>query len=81
MGDNRPESLDSRHCFGNCDIYGPDIRFIPRSSISGRVAYSLGHFDMFERILAAPPVLGTMKQVIPWRGKNILNSHDYPELQ
>lgn len=79
MGDNRPQSLDARQCFGECAL-GDDIRFIPQSSISGRVAYSLGHFDMFERILAAPPVLGTMKQVIPWRGKNILNMHTYSEL-
>jgi hypothetical protein len=80
MGDNRPYSLDSRQCFGECDL-GEYIRFIPESSISGRVGYSLGHFDMFQRILSVPPVLGTMKQVIPWRGKNILNSHTYPELQ
>ncbi len=80
MGDNRPYSLDSRQCFGECAL-GDDIRFIPQASISGRVGYALGHFDMFERILAAPPVLGTMKQVIPWRGKNILNMHTYSELQ
>ncbi len=79
MGDNRPYSLDSRQCFGECAL-GDNIRFIPQSSISGRVGYSLGHFDMFERILPTP-IIGTMKQVIPWRGKNILNNHSYPELQ
>lgn len=79
MGDNRPYSLDSRQCFGECAL-GDDIRFIPQSSISGRVAYSLGHFDMFSRILPTP-VLGTMKQIIPWRGKNILNTHTYSELK
>ena len=79
MGDNRPASLDSRHCFENCDEYGSDIRYIPASSISWRVGYALGHFDMFERILPTP-ILGTMKQVIPWRGRNILNMHTYPEL-
>lgn len=68
MGDNRPQSLDARHCFGEreCDPQDP-LHFIPRTSISGRVGYSLGHFDMFERIVSMPPVLGTMKQVIPWR--------------
>lgn len=80
MGDNRQESLDSRQCFWKCDLW-EEIRFIPESSISWRVAYSLGHFDMFEQILAVPPVLGTMRQVIPWRGKNILNNHTYTELE
>ncbi len=79
MWDNRPQSLDSRQCFGECAL-SDDIRFVPQSSISGRVAYSLGHFDMFERILPVP-ALGTLRQVIPWRGTNILNSHIYPELQ
>ena len=79
MGDNRSASLDARHCFEDCDAYGSDVRYIPALSITGRVGYALGHFDMFEKILWTP-VLGTMKQVIPWRGKNILNMHTYPEL-
>ena len=52
---------------------------MPLSRIQGRVAYSLGHFDLFTQLIPYP-VVGTLKQVIPFRGRDILNSHVYPEL-
>jgi hypothetical protein len=82
MGDNRPQSLDARKCFSNSGCIG-DYRlaqFVPMSQIQGRVAYSLGHFDVLKQILPYP-VIGTMKQVIPFRGIAIQNTHEYSELR
>lgn len=81
MGDNRPQSLDARKCFSNSGCNGEYslAQYVPLSRIQGRVAYSLGHFDFFSRLLPYPQ-LGTMKQVIPYRGLEIQNTHSYPEL-
>lgn len=81
MGDNRPQSLDARKCFSNSGCNGEYTlaQYVPLSRIQWKVAYSLGHFDAFSRILPYP-ILGTMTQVIPYRGMKIRNTHDYPEL-
>lgn len=81
MGDNRPQSLDARKCFSNSGCNGEYTmaQYVPLSRIQGRVAYSLGHFDLFTQLIPYP-VLGTLKQVIPFRGRDILNSHVYSEL-
>lgn len=81
MGDNRPQSLDARKCFSNSGCNGEYTlaQYVPLSRIQWRVAYSLGHFDMFSQILPFPK-LGTFDQVIPYRGMNIQNTHTYPEL-
>jgi hypothetical protein len=82
MGDNRPQSLDARKCFSNSGCIG-DYRmaqFVSIAQIQGRVAYSLGHFDFMKQILPYP-VFGTLKQVIPFRGKAIQNTHTYTELK
>lgn len=81
MGDNRPQSLDARKCFSNSGCNGEYTwaQYVPLSRIQGRVAYSLGHFDLFTQLIPYP-VVGTLKQVIPFRGRDILNSHVYPEL-
>lgn len=81
MGDNRPQSLDARKCFSNswCNGEYTLAQYVPLSRIQGRVAYSLGHFDVFTQLIPYP-VFGTLKQVIPFRGRDILNSHSYPEL-
>ena len=94
MGDNRPMSLDARKCFSNSGCIGDFRRaqFVPMSQIQGRVAYSLGHFDAFSRLFInvqigpfniplPSPKLGTLKQVIPFRGLAIQNTHTYTELQ
>ena len=82
MGDNRPQSLDARKCFSNSGCIG-DYRlaqFVPLSQIQGRVAYSLGHFDLLSQILPYPKI-GTLKEVIPYRGLAIQNTHTYTELR
>ena len=81
LGDNRPQSLDARKCFSNqgCNGEYSFAQFVPLSRIQWRVAYSLGHFDLFSQILPYP-VLWTLKQAIPYRGLAIQNAHTYPEL-
>jgi signal peptidase I len=81
MGDNRPQSLDARKCFSNSGCNGEYTlaQYVPISRIQGRVAYSLGHFDIFSQILPYPKI-GTLKSVIPYRGLSIQNTHQYPEL-
>lgn len=81
MGDNRPQSLDARKCFSNSGCTGEYTlaQYVPLAHIQGRVSYSLGHFDLFSQLLPYP-LFGTLKEVIPYRGLNILNSHSYPEL-
>jgi|GEM_PF-1332396 len=68
MGDNRPESLDARKCFSNSGCNGDYslAQYVSVSHLQGRVAYSLGHFDLFSQFLPYPK-LGTLKQVIPFR--------------
>lgn len=80
MGDNRPQSLDARKCFSNSGCNGEYTlaQYVPISHIQGRVAYSLGHFDLFTQLIPYP-VFGTLKQIIPFRGRDILNSHTYSE--
>ena len=82
MGDNRPQSLDARKCFSNSGCIGDyrTAQFVPMSQIQWRVAYSLGHFDLMKQILPYP-IIGTLKQVIPFRGKDIQNTHTYSELK
>lgn len=82
MGDNRPQSLDARKCFSNSGCIGDyrEAQFVPLAQIQGRVAYSLGHFDIFEQLLPYPK-LGTLHQVIPYRGLDIKNTHTYTELK
>lgn len=81
MGDNRPQSLDSRKCFSNSGCMGVyrDAQFVRIANIQWRVAFSLGHFDVFSQILPYPK-LGTLKSIVPFRGLNILNKHTYNEL-
>jgi hypothetical protein len=81
MGDNRPQSLDARKCFSNSGCNGEYTlaQYVPLSRIQWRVAYSLGHFDLFSQFLPYP-TLWTLKEVIPYRGLSIHNSHNYPEL-
>jgi signal peptidase I len=87
MGDNRPQSLDARKCFhssGCTDVYR-EAQFVPLSAISGRVALSLGHFDLFEQFFMPNsyipyPKIGTLKQVVDFRWNNIQNTHTYTEL-
>jgi len=81
MWDNRPQSLDARKCFSNSGCNGEYTlaQYVPLSRIQWRVAYSLGHFDLFSQFFPYP-ILGTLKEVIPYRGLGILNSHKYPEL-
>jgi len=81
MGDNRPQSLDARKCFSNSGCNGEYTlaQYVPLSHIQGRVAYSLGHFDLFSQLIPYP-ILGNLKQIIPFRGRAILNSHTYSEL-
>ncbi len=81
MGDNRPQSLDSRKCFSNNGCVAPfhEAQYVALSRIQWRVAYSLGHFDFLSQILPFPK-LGTLKQIVPFRGLDIHNSHIYQEL-
>lgn len=81
MGDNRPQSLDARKCFSNSGCNGEYslAQYVPISRIQGRVAYSLGHFDVFSQILPYPKI-GTLKSIIPYRGLGIKNTHQYSEL-
>lgn len=80
MWDNRPQSLDARKCFSNswCNGEYTLAQFVPISRIQWRVAYSLWHFDIFSQILPYPKI-GTFKSVVPFRGLEILNTHEYPE--
>jgi hypothetical protein len=82
MGDNRQQSLDARKCFNSewCTQTFAPAQFVPISAISGRVALSLGHFDLFKQIFPYP-IIGTLKQVVPFRWLNIHNVHTYPELK
>jgi signal peptidase I len=81
LGDNRPQSLDSRKCFSNSGCTGEYIlaQFVPISHIQWRVVYSLWHFDIFSQILPYPKI-GTWQSVVPYRGLGIQNTHHYPEL-
>lgn len=82
MWDNRQQSLDARKCFnsdGCTETFAP-AQFVPISAISGRVALSLGHFDFFKQIFPYP-IIGTLKQVVPFRWSNIQNVHTYSELK
>lgn len=82
MGDNRPQSLDARKCFNNkggCVGEYTSAQYVGLSHIQGRVAYSLGHFDAFSQLLPYPK-LGTIKQIVPFRGLDIKNYHIYSEL-
>lgn len=78
MGDNRMESLDARDCFQDC-TYSSEAQFVPKWAISWRVAFSLGHFDVFSQIFPYPKI-GSLAEVVPFRWKNILNTFDYPGL-
>jgi len=82
LGDNRQQSLDARKCFNSewCTQTFAPAQFVPISAISGRVALSLGHFDLFKQIFPYP-IMGTLKQVVPFRWLNIHNVHTYPELK
>lgn len=82
MWDNRPQSLDARKCFSNtgCVDDFKSAQFVPISNIQGRVAYSLGHFDIFSQIFPYPK-LWSMKEVIPFGWLKIHNTHTYIELQ
>ncbi len=47
MGDNRIISVDSRQCFAKCTHSGA-THFLRRDAIVGKVAVSLGYFNIFD---------------------------------
>jgi len=83
MGDNRPNSADSRSCFSICaDPSTDEAHFISRQHIIGKVLLDFGYFQMFSPnpngIL--PLKLGPFSWVYTPRFFGSPSSAEYPEL-